>query len=47
MKKVDTINMEYTTREQKQSALRYLIFLTKKRSGCIKAIGFADGRKQQ
>ena len=33
MKTVDTINMEYMTREQKQSALRYLIFLTKKRSG--------------
>jgi hypothetical protein len=35
------------TREQKQASLRYLMFLTKKRCGRIKARGCADGRKQR
>jgi hypothetical protein len=35
------------TREQKRASLRYLMFLTKKRSGRIKARGCADGRKQR
>ena len=35
------------TRDQKQSSLRYLMFLTKKRCGRIKARGCADGRKQR
>jgi hypothetical protein len=35
------------TRDQKQASLRYLMFLTKKRCGIIKARGCADGRKQR
>jgi hypothetical protein len=35
------------TREQKRASLRYLMFLTKKRCGRIKARGCADGRKQR
>ena len=35
------------TRDQKQASLRYLMFLTKKRCGRIKARGCADGRKQR
>ncbi len=35
------------TKEQKRAALRYLMFLTKKRCGRIKARGCADGRKQR
>jgi hypothetical protein len=35
------------TRAEKQAALRYLMFLTKKRCGRIKARGCADGRKQR
>ena len=35
------------TRDQKRASLRYLMFLTKKRCGRIKARGCADGRKQQ
>jgi hypothetical protein len=35
------------SREQKRATLRYLMFLTKKRCGRIKARGCADGRKQR
>jgi hypothetical protein len=35
------------TRDQKRASLRYLMFLTKKRCGRIKARGCADGRKQR
>uniref|UniRef100_UPI002596A4F3 hypothetical protein n=1 Tax=uncultured Marinobacter sp. TaxID=187379 RepID=UPI002596A4F3 len=35
------------TREQKQATLRYLMFLSKKRCGRVKARGCADGRKQR
>jgi hypothetical protein len=35
------------TREQKRASLRYLMFLTQKRCGRIKARGCADGRKQR
>jgi hypothetical protein len=35
------------TKEQKRASLRYLMFLTKKRTGRIKARGCADGRKQR
>ena len=35
------------TREQKSAALRYLMFISKKRCGRIKARGCADGRKQR
>ena len=43
----DPLNMEDMTREKKQSALQYLMLLTKKRSDQIKAIVCADGCKQQ
>ena len=35
------------TREEKQKTLRYLMFLTRKRCGRVKARGCADGRKQR
>ena len=35
------------TKDQKRASLRYLMFLTKKRCGRIKARGCADGRKQR
>ena len=35
------------TRDQKRASLRYLMFLTKKRCGGIKARGCAGGRKQR
>jgi hypothetical protein len=35
------------TKEEKRASLRYLMFLTKKRCGRIKARGCADGRKQR
>ena len=35
------------TTDQKRASLRYLMFLTKKRCGRIKARGCADGRKQR
>jgi hypothetical protein len=35
------------THEQKQATLRYLMFLSKKRCGRVKARGCADGRKQR
>ena len=43
-KPVDGNNL---TREQNRASLRYLMFLTKKRCGRIKARGCADGRKQR
>ena len=43
-KPVDGNNL---TREQKRASLRYLMFLTKKRCGRIKARGCADCRKQR
>jgi hypothetical protein len=43
-KPVDADNL---TRTQKRATLRYLMFLTKKRCGRIKARGCADGRKQR
>jgi hypothetical protein len=43
-KPVDAGNL---TRDQKRASLRYLMFLTKKRCGRIKARGCADGRKQR
>jgi hypothetical protein len=41
------LNPELVTKEQKSAALRYLMYLTKKRCGRIKARGCADGRKQR
>eukprot|EP00957_Ditylum_brightwellii_P134922 10287057-Ditylum_brightwellii.AAC.1 len=35
------------TQQSKRDALRYLVFLSKKGCGRIKARGYADGRKQQ
>jgi hypothetical protein len=35
------------TSEQKRATLRYLMFLSKKRCGRVKARGCADGRKQR
>ena len=35
------------SKDQKRATLRYLMFLTKKRCGRIKARGCADGRKQR
>ena len=46
MKTVDPLNTENMTREQRQSALRYLMFFIKSRSGWIKAIRWADGSKK-
>ncbi len=43
-KPVDSGSLSYI---QKKAALRYLMFLTKKRCGRIKARGCADGRKQR
>jgi hypothetical protein len=43
-KPVDGDNL---TKDQKRASLRYLMFLTKKRCGRIKARGCADGRKQR
>jgi hypothetical protein len=43
-KPVDGNNL---TRAQKQATLRYLMFLSKKRCGRVKARGCADGRKQR
>jgi hypothetical protein len=43
-KPVDGDNL---TKDQKRAALRYLMFLTRKRCGRIKARGCADGRKQR
>jgi hypothetical protein len=37
----------HLTRDEKRASLRYLVFLTKKRCGRIKARGCADGRKQR
>jgi hypothetical protein len=41
------VNGDDLTNEQKRASLRYLMFLTKKRCGRIKARGCADGRKQR
>lgn len=41
------VNIKSLTREQKLSALRYLMFLKEKRSGEVKGTGCADGRKQR
>jgi hypothetical protein len=43
-KPVDGNNL---TKDQKQATLRYLMFLSKKRCGRVKARGCADGRKQR
>jgi Reverse transcriptase (RNA-dependent DNA polymerase) len=41
------VHKDDLTKEQKKASLRYLMFLTKKRCGKIKARGCADGRKQR
>jgi hypothetical protein len=41
------VNSDDLTKDQKRASLRYLMFLTKKRCGRIKARGCADGRKQR
>ncbi len=41
------IDSRTLTRAEKQATLRYLMFLTKKQCGRIKARGCADGRKQR
>ena len=41
------IDSSTLTAHQKHATLRYLMFLTKKRCGRIKARGCADGRKQR
>jgi hypothetical protein len=41
------VDGSHLTRDQKRASLRYLMFLTKKRCGRIKARGCADGRKQR
>ena len=41
------MNPESMTREQKSAALRYLMYISKKRCGRIEARGCADGRKQR
>jgi hypothetical protein len=41
------VNGSNLTRDQKRATLRYLMFLSKKRCGRVKAGGCADGRKQR
>jgi hypothetical protein len=43
-KRVDSSKL---SREEKRASLRYLMFLTRKRCGRVKARGCADGRKQR
>jgi hypothetical protein len=44
---IKPVHADKLTREQKRRALRYLMYLTRKRCGRIKAGGCADGRKQR
>jgi hypothetical protein len=44
---IKVMNPTTLTREQKRAALKYLMFLKKKRCGRIKGRGCADGRKQR
>jgi hypothetical protein len=44
---VEPKGLDEITRQQRHNALRYLIFLKKKRCGTIKARGCANGRKQR
>eukprot|EP00957_Ditylum_brightwellii_P002238 172089-Ditylum_brightwellii.AAC.1 len=41
------VHVKSLTYEQKLAALRYLMFLKKKRAGEVKGRGCADGRKQR
>eukprot|EP00957_Ditylum_brightwellii_P087083 6628020-Ditylum_brightwellii.AAC.1 len=41
------VGVKSLTKDQKISALRYLMFLKEKRSGKVKGRGCADGRKQR
>eukprot|EP00957_Ditylum_brightwellii_P180021 13713520-Ditylum_brightwellii.AAC.1 len=41
------LDPDKTTQQSKRDALQYLMFLTKKQCGKIKARGCADGRKQR
>jgi len=43
----EPIHPNMLTREEKQRALRYLMYLKRKRCGRVKARGCADGRKQR
>jgi hypothetical protein len=46
-KTIKPIFADSMTRQQKSQALRYLMFLKEKRCGRIKALEYADGRKQR
>jgi hypothetical protein len=41
------VDGSHLTRDQKRASLRYLVFLTKKRCGRIKARGCADGKEEE
>ena len=43
----EAVHPSMMTREEKQNALRYLMYLKRKRCGRVKARGCADGRKQR
>jgi hypothetical protein len=47
MKVMSGCNAHELSKEQKQKALQYLMFLKEKRGGQIKGRGCADGRKQR
>ena len=47
MKVMSGCNAHELSKEQKQRALQYLMFLKEKRCGRIKGRGCADGRKQR
>lgn len=44
---IETQHPEEISKDEKKASLQYLMFLKKKRSGIIKGIGCADGRKQR
>ena len=46
-KVIEPVDCKAMTREDKQQALQYLMFLKEKRCGKIKGRGCADGRKQR
>ena len=47
MKVMSGVHAHKLTRDQKKSALKYLMFLKEKRCGRVKARGCTDGRKQR
>ena len=47
LKCVDLLHPSQVTKDMRQEALNYLIFLTQKKTGIIKGRGYADRRKQK